>query len=269
MCPTAMNRLHLLALACLALITLVAGPTVRAAEPKNLQLFLLVGQSNMAGRGKVAPEDQQPHPRVWMLNAAGKWVPAVDPMHFDKPGAGVGPGRAFALALAAADPGVEIGLIPCAHGGSPIAAWQPGAFYQPTKSHPWDDAIRRTKIAMKSGTLKGILWHQGESDCAAGPAATYERKLHELIARFRTELNAPNLPFIAGQMGQFEEKPWSDGKKQVDQAHQDLVKKIPHTGFASAAGLHHKGDAVHFDSDSYRTLGKRYAEAYLKLVPKQ
>ncbi|HEX8916483.1 MAG TPA: sialate O-acetylesterase, partial [Humisphaera sp.] len=48
-------------------------------------LFLLVGQSNMAGRGKVEDEDRKPHPRVVSLDKAGQWVPAVDPIHFDKP----------------------------------------------------------------------------------------------------------------------------------------------------------------------------------------
>lgn len=89
-------------------------------------MFLLAGQSNMAGRGTVTPQDRTPHPRVLMLNQAGEWVPAVDPMHFDKPVAGVGPGRTFGIAIAEANPGVTIGLIPCAVGGSPIDAWQPG-----------------------------------------------------------------------------------------------------------------------------------------------
>lgn len=254
----------------IALVHLALLVGLRAAEPKNLQLFLLVGQSNMAGRGKVEPQDRKPHPRMWMLDADDHWVPAVDPMHHDKPAAaGVGPGRAFAIALADADPDIEIGLIPCAHGGSPISAWMPGAAYPPTHSHPWDDAIRRTRIAMKSGTLKGILWHQGESDCKPALAAAYEGKLHELIARFRKDLNAPAVPFVAGQMGQFPEKPWDAGKKQVDQAHRELPAKVPHTGFASSDGLHHRGDALHFDSASSRTLGQRYAAAFLKITAKK
>lgn len=44
-------------------------------------LFLLVGHSNMAGRGKVSEEDREPHPRVLMFTQGEKWVPAVDPMH--------------------------------------------------------------------------------------------------------------------------------------------------------------------------------------------
>lgn len=220
----------------------------------------------MAGRGVVEPQDQEPHPRVWMLSKDDQWVPAVDPMHSDKTAAGVGLGRTFAITLAEINPDVQIGLIPCAHGGSPIDVWKPGQFYKPTNGHPWDDAIRRAKIAMNSGTLKGILWHQGESDSKDELAPSYEAKLHDLITRFRKELNAPDVPFIAGQMGQFEERPWSDAKKKVDQAHRGLPPKVPHTGFTSSDGLHHKGDEVHFDSASYREFGKRYAEIYLKLA---
>jgi hypothetical protein len=232
----------------------------------KFHLFLLVGQSNMAGRGVVEEQDKKPHPRVLMLSKDGKWVPAIDPMHFDKPAAGVGLGKTFGQIIAEANPGVTIGLIPCAVGGSHIDAWKPGVFYPPTNSHPWDDMAKRAALALPAGTLKGILWHQGEGDSLPELAQAYEARLHDLIARLRKELNAPDVPFIAGQMGKFEGVPWPPEKVIVDQAHQDLPKKVPHTAFVSAEGLKHKGDKVHFDSPSFRELGKRYADAYLKLL---
>lgn len=239
-----------------------------ALPPKErFHLFLLVGQSNMAGRGTVTPADKVPHARVLMLNQKGEWVPAIDPMHFDKPtAAGVGLGRTFGIALAEANPGITIGLIPCAVGGSPIGVWQPGKFYEPTKSHPWDDAMRRAKTALEAGTLKGILWHQGESDSTPTLAPTYETKLHDLITRLRAELNAPDVPFVAGELGKFADSPWSEARKQVDAAHRALPAKVSRTAFVSSEGLKHKGDTVHFDADSYRELGRRYAEAYLMLA---
>jgi hypothetical protein len=245
----------------------VTAQTPRLPAPEQFHLFLLVGQSNMAGRGVVTLEDKEADPRVLMLNQAGAWVPAVDPMHFDKPAAvGVGLGRTFGLAMARANPGVTIGLIPCAVGGSPIDVWQPGAYYAPTKSHPWDDAVRRTTLALKSGTLKGILWHQGESDSHATLAPKYEAKLHDLIVRFRRELQAPEVPFVVGQLGKFADSPWSESRIQVDAVHRALPEKVAHTAFVSAEGLQHKGDKVHFDADSYRELGRRYAAAYLRIV---
>lgn len=262
-------------LAAVATSTLALGAGLGSARaqsaklpPKeNFHLFLLVGQSNMAGRGKVTPADREPHPRVLMLNREGEWVPATDPLHFDKPTmVGVGLGRTFGLEIAAATPGVTIGLIPCAVGGSPIDMWQPGAFYNATQSHPWDDAIRRARLALQSGTLKGILWHQGESDSSAPLAPGYEAKLHDLVARFRRELAAPDVPFLAGQLGVFAENPWNEHKQRVDRAHRELPGKVKRTAFVSAEGLNHKGDKVHFDADSYRELGRRYAAAYLKLT---
>lgn len=237
--------------------------------PKDkFHLFLLVGQSNMAGRGTVTPADKLPHARVLMLNKEGAWVPATDPLHFDKPSvAGVGVGRSFAIALAEAHPDITIGLIPCAVGGSPIDAWKPGAYYAPTQSHPWDDAMQRARLALQAGTLKGILWHQGESDSTAELAPGYEAKLHDLIGRLRTELHAPEVPFIAGQMGRFAESPWNEFKIKVDEAHRHLPRALPFTAFVPSDGFKHRGDKVHFDSDSYREFGRRYAEAYQKLTP--
>ena len=258
---------------CLTALALSLG-CARAESPAlpakaNFHLFLLVGQSNMAGRGPVTDADKIPHARVLMLDKSGAWVPAVDPMHFDKPAAvGVGPGRSFADAVAAATPGVTIGLIPCAVGGSPIDAWQPGFFYQPTQSHPWDDALRRAKLALPAGTLKGILWHQGESDANRELAPTYEAKLHALIGRMRAELNATNVPFIVGQLGRFSDSPWNEFKIQVDRAHRDLPTKVTHTAFVSSEGLADKGDKTHFSREAYREFGKRYAEVYLKLTKK-
>jgi len=187
-------------------------------------------------------------------------------LHFDKPGAGTGLGKTFAIEIAAANPDIVVGLIPCAVGGSPIDSWRPGEFYPATKSHPWDDAIRRAKLAMKSGVLKGILWHQGESDSKDTLATTYEPKLHDLISRLRKELDAPKVPFLVGQLGQFSDQPWDNARKQVDQAHRNLPSRIPHTAFVSSEGLRHKGDKVHFDTASYREFGKRYAQAFLRLT---
>jgi len=242
-----------------------ASPTPLPAKEK-FYLFLLVGQSNMAGRGQVEEVDKTPHARVLVFNKQGEWAPAVDPLHFDKRGAGVGIGKTFGTLVAEADPSLTVGLIPCAVGGSPIDSWIPGALDKGTNTHPWDDCMQRAQVALQAGTLKGILWHQGESDANPKLAAVYEGKLHELIARFRKDLNAPDVPFIAGQLGQFEGSPWSEGKLAIDKIYQGLPAQVPHTAIVSSAGLRDKGDKTHFDAASYREFGKRYFEAYQKLV---
>ncbi|MCA9125446.1 MAG: exo-alpha-sialidase [Planctomycetales bacterium] len=230
---------------------------------EDFHLFLLIGQSNMAGRGSVAAKDQVVNNRVLMLNHADQWVPAVAPMHNDKPKiVGVGPGRAFALAYAREHPDATVGLVPCASGGSAIDSWTPGGYHEQTDSHPYDDAIRRAKLALQSGVLKGILWHQGESDSQPGLAEGYQGKLHALINRLRKELNANEVPFMIGQMGQFSERPWDDSRQLVDQSQAQLVRSVPNTTYVPSGGLNHKGDEIHFDSASARELGLRYYESF-------
>ncbi len=58
----------------------------------NFHLYILMGQSNMAGRGEITEKYRnESHPWVFMLDKNNNWVPAHHPLHFDKPVAAVGP----------------------------------------------------------------------------------------------------------------------------------------------------------------------------------
>ena len=248
-------------LAGFSLFTLFA---FRQDVPPKLQLFLLIGQSNMAGRGVPETADQQTNPHIWMLTQDLNWVAAKDPMHFDKPSiVGVGPGLAFAKQLADRYPKMNIGLIPCAVGGSGIDVWKPGAYYEPTKSHPYDDMMLRARKALEQGQLAGILWHQGESDSSPDKAGVYEEKLTELVQRLRQELNAPTVPFVVGTLGDFVVNRNADAKT-VNEALQRAVRHIPHAYCVVSSGLTDKGDSTHFDTPSARTLGQRYADVFIQ-----
>jgi hypothetical protein len=168
------------------------------------------------------------------------------------------------MVLADGDTNITVGLIPAACGGSPISAWEPGAYFDQTDSHPYDDAIQRARLAMKQGTLRAILWHQGESDTEQKLAPAYKARLEQLIARFRKDLDAPDLPFIIGQLGQFEKAPWSQYTRMVNDAHIAVAKEMGHVEFVSSDGLVSKADNLHFDAKSQREFGRRYAAAYLK-----
>jgi len=220
----------------------------------------------MAGRGVVEPQDRVATPRVLMLDRSLHWVPAIDPVHYDKPIAGVGPGRSFALAIVAQDPNARVGLIPAAVGGSPISSWEPGALDPATKTHPYDDALTRARAAMKDGRLRAILWHQGESDAHPGLSEQYDAKLRALIARFRADLEAPDLPFIIGALGRFPGKPWDADVRRIDSVHRAVAATVANVAYASSEGLRDKGDTLHFDAASQRELGARYARAYLALA---
>ncbi|HET7712570.1 MAG TPA: sialate O-acetylesterase, partial [Thermoanaerobaculia bacterium] len=253
----------------MALATVMAATSVHGVrlEPEPpLDLFLLAGQSNMAGRGVVEAEDRVPNPRVWMLNRSAEWAPAVDPLHFDKPIAGVGPGRSFGLAIAAANPAVRVGLVPVAVGGSPIATWRPGVIHTQTGTKPYDDALNRVRAAKRMGEFRAVLWHQGESDATAESAPSYESNLRSVIERLRSDLGSPAIPVLIGQLGRFAGHPWTPLQIQVDAAHRRLASEMRNVAFVSSADLVDKGDGVHFDSASARMLGRRYAEAYWSMT---
>jgi peptidoglycan/xylan/chitin deacetylase (PgdA/CDA1 family) len=227
---------------------------------KSLEVYLLVGQSNMAGRGTVDAQSQMTSESILMLDKTNNWVVAKDPLHSDRASAGVGPGISFAQALLADHKNRQIGLVPCAWGGSPIKVWQPGAKY--FDNFPYDEAVARAKIAMQKGVLKGILWHQGESDNDPKKAEAYLEKLKALVANLRRDLNAPNLPFVAGEIGYFNKE------NHINPIINKLPAEVENTAVVSAKDLTDRGDHLHFDTPSARELGKRYAAALKKLQQK-
>ncbi len=232
----------------------------KANKSKPIEVYLLIGQSNMAGRGKVDAQSLITSDAILMLDKTNNWVLAKDPLHFDRASAGVGPGISFAQTMLKENKNIQIGLIPCAWGGSPIKAWQPGAKY--FENFPYDEAIQRAKIAMQKGVLKGILWHQGESDNDPKKAEAYLEKLKTLIVNLRKDLNAPNLPFVAGEIGYFNKE------NHINAIINKLPNEVETTAVVTANDLKDGGDYLHFDTASARELGKRYAAAMKKLQQK-
>ena len=107
---------------------------------------------------------------------------------------------------------------------------------------------------MKYGVVKGIIWHQGEGDSNEERASVYLDKLEKLIQRFRDEVNDPDLPFVAGELGYYRKNSF-----YINEVIKNLPEKVSMTAVADAEGLNHKGDGTHLDSESSRILGERYA----------
>ncbi|MDQ2931635.1 MAG: sialate O-acetylesterase [Gemmatimonadota bacterium] len=263
-----MSALRTLIVVALASVACARGPAAAPASPprEGMELFLLAGQSNMAGRGVVEDEDRIAVQGVDKLTRDLTWVPATDPVHFDKTIAGVGPGRAFGLAVHAREPSAHIGLVPTAMGGSPITSWEPGALDKRTSTHPYDEALVRARAAMRDGRFRAILWHQGESDANPAASVLYADRLRALIARFRRDLGDPDLPFLIGQLGRFDGAPWDAATIRVDSAQRAVAASTPHVAYVSAEGLRDMGDVTHFDAAGARELGRRYAAAYFALI---
>lgn len=225
---------------------------------EQFQVFLLIGQSNMAGRGEIEERDRQPHPRVWMLDQANQWVPAVDPLHFDKPKiAGVSLGSTFGRVIADRDPAIHVGLIPCAVGGTKIDQWKKGGKL-------YTNAITRARIATEKGTLQGILWHQGEGDAGSQENLdAYFPKLTRLIHDIREDLDSPLTLFIAGQLS----RAWGDEKPLRKEFNIRLNRysrhqTTPYFAAVLSENVSTKSDKTHFDAAGLRELGKRYADAW-------
>lgn len=243
----------------------VRAQKVKIDPNERYDLYLLIGQSNMAGRGNIEAQDTITDPNVFMLNKASEWVPAKSPLHFDKSVAGTGLGLTFGKIMAK-ESKRKVGLIPCAVGGTSISMWMPGAYDKVTKTHPYDDAIRRTKVALKSGDLKGILWHQGEGDASKEKAALYEQRFDSLILNLQHDLSVDisSIPLVVGELGRFYCERNSGGN-QINLVLKHIAETQKNRALVSSEGLIHKGDSVHFDAASQRELGKRYAKKVLKL----
>jgi hypothetical protein len=231
-------------------------PVQKVVSPpkENFHVYVLMGQSNMDGRDKAALGAQVDNPRVLALNEDGKWVVARDPMRGVAKG-GIGPGIPFALEMIKADPNVTIGLVPCAVGGTPLSRWVKGADL-------YEKALARAKMAATAGAIKGVLWHQGESDTTTQKNAdSYEDRLKQMIQDLRKDLGDPNLPIVVGQLGEFLSTTKYPFVDTVRDALKHIPETVPNVGYADSAGLSDRGDKLHFNAEGAKTLGTRFAKA--------
>lgn len=168
------------------------------------QIFILSGQSNMAGRGGVShkkwdgflPPQCHPHPSILRFSAHSRWEQALEPLHADidtSKTCGVGPAMPFARALLSSDPAAfgTVGLVPCAIGGTAIREWEPG-------SHLYANMVQRAEESVREGgEIRAVLWYQGESDTSSRhDAHSYKANMEKLIRHVRDHLRSPSLPFI-------------------------------------------------------------------------
>ena len=233
-----------------AVADLPRDPNEKTVEPpKKMKLFLLMGQSNMAGRAKRTDADRVPAPNAYRMNRDGKWTPATTPLHFDRKTAGYGPGDAFIRAYLAEHPGEAIGVIPCAVGGSSIKTWGNGA------SH-LEIAMRRLKTALPDGELAGVLWHQGETDSLKMKEGRYKGLFAEMVERVRKEAGF-EVPIVVGEIGRFMEAE----SARINPIIAACAAETPKCACVSSEGLKNQ-DKFHFDRASAEELGRRYYKAW-------
>ncbi len=222
--------------------------------------FLLIGQSNMSGRGYISDVPAIDNTNMFVLRN-GLWRELTEPINYDRPTAGISLAGGFATAYVNENPHSQIGFIPCADGGTIIEEWE--------KPNPlYINALNNARLAMRSSSLQGILWHQGESNCMQNKLEGYEKKLTQLINNFRADLQINNLPFIVGGLG-----PYLSKNTHIDYSLcvklNEIVNKVAtaqtNCNFVSADGLTSNDDLLHFDAKSLRELGGRYYQAFREL----
>ncbi len=219
----------------------------------------MIGQSNMAGRAEIEQQDKDTLENVFLFTgiAEKEWEPAANPLNkystirknleMQK----LGPGYSFGRKMTESSGSKKIGLVVNAKGGTAISEWMPGTeFYK--------EAVARVKQAMKSGILKGIVWHQGESDVSK--SEEYLKELMELIQSLRKDLGDQDLPFVAGQLSEDR-----DTRKLFNEMILQLPNRVKYTAVATSENTS-TFDGAHFNSESQRILGERYAVEMLKLL---
>ncbi|KAL9231741.1 hypothetical protein vseg_006929 [Gypsophila vaccaria] len=239
------------------------------------QIFILAGQSNMAGRGGVitdhhhhhhhhkkhwdgvVPLECKPHPTILRLTADLTWEVAHEPLHADidhKKTCGVGPGMAFANRVRESGACGEVGVVPCAVGGTAIREWARG-------EELYEGMVRRAKASLEGegGEIKGVLWYQGESDTLKEcDVLVYEDNMETFVGNVREDLSLPSLPLIQVALA-------SGEKKYIDKIREaQLSIKLPNVVCVDAKGLKLNPDNLHLTTEAQVQLGHMLADAYLE-----
>jgi hypothetical protein len=275
------------------------------AEPDpNFHIYLLFGQSNMAGacNGWTATaealdykaSDCDTTSRIKLMaftncssvksNPCGsftlnrkhnQWYTAVPPYH--NCNEGVGPGDYFGKTLLdSIRDDIRIGFIPCALSGQSITMFKKGQMSQvpdwcneylsqqgTVSVYNW--MKEKCQIAQQSGVIKGILFHQGESD-ASNPN-NWIMDVKSVFDNLKKDLSLnDSIPIIVGELLYAAAGgTCASMNPKVNQ----LASEYPRCKVASAEGLAMlQGDSykVHFGCKALREFGFRYAKAYLSLA---
>lgn len=266
---------------CLSMI--MASGAFAAPDP-NFHIYIAYGQSNMGGTAEANDADKVENPRFKIFASQvcngkgratiGEVYPAI-PSLFNC-GNTISVADWFGRTMADSMPDVTIGIIPVAVGGASIKLFDKDQYstylssgeaadwlrnyayeYEPSGNLP-QFIVDLAKKAQQVGVIKGIIFHQGETD---GGYADWPRIVKKTRDDFLSALSmsSDTVPFVAGEL------------LREGCCYSDRVSKLPetmdNTYFASSEGLSGNGmDRYHFGHDAYVTIGKRYAAEMLKAV---
>ncbi|MBN1143958.1 MAG: family 43 glycosylhydrolase [Bacteroidales bacterium] len=241
----------------------------------TFHIYLMFGQSNMEGQGAIEPQDRVTNPRVKVLQdltcpnlnrTYGTWYTAAPPLN--RCWSGLGPGDSFGRMMGESAPDyvTTIGLVNASVSGCNIYIYKkgcPDGLDEYSQGIPFDCGyswlLDLAKKAQQEGIIKGILFHQGETN---NTDPEWKNTVQQIVADLKADLGLGDIPFLAGEL-LYEEY------GSCCSAHNIEIKKlpalIPNAHVISASGLP-GSDVAHFTPASYRTLGERYARKMLELV---
>ncbi len=219
--------------------------------------FLIIGQSNMGGRGLLNEALEINSSRIKILRN-GRWQPMFRPINPDRAFSGTNLAESFAEKYAQKYD-VDTGIICCADGGTSLDQWKPGSLLL-------DNAIFNCKLAQRTSTIAGVLWHQGENEASSGMYPQYREKFEIIMNTLRKELNLYDVPFLLGGLGDFlPHCIYGDAFKDYQKVNEQLIEVAKHnkmTGYVSSEGLTANADNLHFNAKSLYQFGIRYFEVF-------
>ena len=257
--------------------------SIFAAPDPNFHIYLALGQSNMEGQGNIESQDKTVDKRfqvLWTTNETncgkklGQWSDAVPPLASCS--SKLGPADYFGRTMVEkTDSQIRVGIVDVAVAGcsiqlfdSPISQsymnQQAGWFKQKVEAYggkPYERLIEMAKKAQEDGVIKGIIFHQGETDAGDGQWPSKVKKLYDRII---ADLNlGDDIPFLAGEVLRSGMSSGANNNiaKLPQQSKNFYV--ISSEGFNQALG---DGQNVHFTSQEYRDFGKRYAEKVMEVL---
>ena len=213
----------------------------------------------MGGRGFAGEVDPIDNTRLYVLRN-GRWRKLYVPVNPDRVTSGINLAETFAYQYSI-DHNVDVGIIPCADGGSSLSQWMPGTLL-------FDHACYQAELASRTSTIAAILWHQGESDCDVINEPLYKERLTTIIEALREKLDLHDVPFIMGGLGDFlnDFSPhYAVHHKIVNEIIESIADDEKLIGFTPATGLGGNPDNMHFSAAGLREFGYRYYTEFRRL----
>jgi len=273
-----------IALAWLGLILALASPAFAQGGPSAVTpfgavpVFVFAGQSNAVGvdtLDELRADQLAPQPNVLFYgpnesgNIWGSLTPSnISPNLIDglgRTGGSFGPEISTGTTISNALGGALVAEVKLAVGATALFdRWNPagGDLYHNMVARVNQSlADLQTQLGL-SGYVAGFFWMQGESDAIA-LRTDYAANLRNFIASVRRDFNNPALPFVFGQIIDFDHSVSTPLREQQQAVADDDT--VTNKGFILTDDLCHH-DFIHFNGRAIYTLGHRFGTGYLSIV---